>query len=147
MCQDRAMASYAHFLNHGVFSAFYADLFANNLGVFPLALKFILVGILWVEFFDIKVFDIGYGIGHSPGYEAVMPDDNPWRTRKTCPYCIYIPRDQVAFVPDGRSDLPKMRIVTEHWLAGGGHGSINYPVIACAHQPKAAELAQLRILF
>src|SRR5579863_8255439 len=141
------MEGYAHLFDHGFFFVLDENLFANNLRFFPFALKFILVGILWVELLNIKVFYVGDSIGDAPRDMVVMADDNAGCAGETDPYYIDIARDKVAFVPDGRRGLPQVRIVAEDGRAGHGHGASNNPVVAGSEHSEATQLLQLLVLF
>ena len=94
------MARDAYLLNDGLILPFHLNLFAHDLGLFPLALVFVLIWVCGVKFLDIEILHIGYCVGDAPGDMLIMSDDDSWCARKAHSGYIKIARDQVAFVPD-----------------------------------------------
>src|SRR5258706_2329686 len=137
MGQDWPMASYPYFLDKGFFDTLKSNLLTNNLCIFPFTLVFVLIGVLGVEFLNVQISNVRRGIGDTPGNELVMPNHDTRGTRKTHADSINISRNQMTFIPDRRGSLSQVWVITKDGQTGGGHGSINYPVVACSHQTKA----------
>src|SRR5436190_20972049 len=74
--QDWPMPGNVHLFDERGLPAFYLDLLANDLCFFPFTLVLVLVGVLWIEFLDVQVFNVGDGICNAPGNVLVMPDDD-----------------------------------------------------------------------
>src|SRR5579885_1188607 len=144
--QDRAMTSDTHLFDYWLLQPAYVDHFMDNSGLVPLALKFVLVRIFRVKFLNVKIFDIGDGIGDAPGDMLVVPNNDARRAGEAGADDIDIARDQMAFVPDRGGGLPQMRIVAEDGGACRGHGAINDPVIAAAEHAEAAQFFHLLVL-
>src|SRR5947207_11543455 len=98
--QDWSVASYTYFFDDRLPCSLYFDLFAYDLRIFPLTHIFILIGIFWIEFFDVQVLNVGDCIGKSPGNILVMSYDNTGRAGKTYTDHIDITSYQVALKPD-----------------------------------------------
>src|SRR5947209_4912634 len=82
------------------------DLFAYDLSLFPLALIFILIRVLWVEFFNVEVLYIRDSICHPPGDLLIMTDDHTGRAWKAGPHDIDIIHNKVTLIPDRGCCLP-----------------------------------------
>src|SRR5215471_2444512 len=65
--QDWPMPGNTHLFDEWELPPFYFDLLVNNLCFFPLTLVLVLVGVLWIKFLDVQVFNVGDGIGYAPG--------------------------------------------------------------------------------
>src|ERR1700694_5257399 len=127
-----------HFLDDGRFRTLDEDLFTDNLCLFPLTDVLVLVGMLWMKFFDVEVLNIGYGIGKTPGNAPVVSNHDAGRARETHPDNIDIASNEMAFVPDRWRGLSEMRIIAEDGGTGSCHSAINDPVVAAAQHAKAA---------
>src|SRR5712692_2202733 len=69
--------------------------------------------VLRVKFLDVQVFNIGDGIGEAPGDMLVVANDDAGRAWEADADDINITGDQVALIPDRRSCLPQVRVITE----------------------------------
>src|SRR5579884_3340894 len=83
--ENRPMPGDTHLFNERLRASFDADFFANDLGLFPLSLIFILERVLRVEFLDIEVFDIGDGVGDAQAMCRLWPMTTPGVPGKLAP--------------------------------------------------------------
>src|SRR5450755_3835013 len=105
------MAGDSYLFNNRVFQATNLDLFLYHLGLFPLALVFVLVRILGVKFLDIEVLRIGNRVGDAPGDVLVMSDDDAGSAWEADADDVDVSRDEVAFIPDRGCRLTEVGIV------------------------------------
>src|SRR5581483_2570915 len=105
MSENRAMPCDTNLFDRRFTLVFYPNLFFDDLRFLPLALIFVLVGIVRIELLDVEVFHVRDGIGDTPGDMLVVSDHDSWGARETCAHHIDIARHQVAFKPDGGDGL------------------------------------------
>src|SRR6185436_19431743 len=144
--QDWTMPRDANFLDHRSLATLNLDLLADHLCHFPFPLVLILVWVLRVKFLDVKVFYIGDGIGEAPGNMLIVTNDDAGHAWETDAGDINIGGDQMAFIPDRRSSLSLMRVITEDWRSRNRQATIDHPAIACAKHAKSAQLLDIFIL-
>src|SRR5439155_2351383 len=114
--------------------SFYGDDLLVLLHFLPGIVQTITVLILWMDFFNIKILDIGSEIGRPPGNVFVVSQDDPRDAGDRNADHVENARDvQVGHMPERRSSTGEMGIVSQNGHSAGCAPASHYPVIA-AHR-------------